>query len=71
MCGSWWIDFKGDELKVAERGGKINTFHVAFPPELVDHLEEFLARFRPILSDGDTDPHVFGPIPTFVSRRAN
>jgi hypothetical protein len=57
--GRWWIDFKGDELKVAERGGKINTFHVAFPPELVDNLEEFLVRFRPILSDGDADPHVF------------
>jgi hypothetical protein len=55
----WWIDFKGDELKVAERGGKINTFHLAFPPELVDDLEEFLARFRPILSDGGADPHVF------------
>ena len=55
----WQLRFQGEQLKVGQRRGKINEFAVPFPPELVDHLEEYLTRFRPLLPKADTTPNLF------------
>jgi hypothetical protein len=57
--GLWRLRYVGDELKVSERGGRINTFEIPWPEELVDHLEEYLRDFRPKLPNADTSPLVF------------
>jgi hypothetical protein len=57
--GTWQIRFQGDELKVRTRNGRINIFHIPFPPDLVEHLEEHLRVFRPILLRTQNDAHVF------------
>jgi integrase len=57
--GVWRLRYVGDELKVSERGGRINTFEVPWPEELVPHLEEYLRDFRPRLPNADTSPLVF------------
>jgi integrase len=57
--GVWWLHFEGDELKVSERRGVTNVHHLPFPDDLVAALQEFLQRFRPLLSGAETDPHVF------------
>jgi integrase len=57
--GQWILRYRGDELKVGARGGRINEFRVPFPPELVSHLEDYLERSRPIFPNADTSPLVF------------
>jgi site-specific recombinase XerD len=57
--GRWVLEYRGEQLKVAQRGGRINTFRVPFPPELVDHLEAYLGKARPIFPNAETDAHVF------------
>lgn len=57
--GLWTIRFRGKELKVASRNGRINEVRSPFPPELVEHLEEFLTLYRPLLPNAVSDPHVF------------
>lgn len=46
----WDIEFRGMELKVSRRCGQENVYHVSFPPDLVETLEEFLERWRPVLN---------------------
>jgi len=56
----WHIYFKGNELKVSRRGGKINEFHVPFPPDLVSQLEEYLTYYRPRFPpNADNLPYIF------------
>jgi hypothetical protein len=57
--GRWFLRYVGDQLKVGERNGRVNTFHVPWPDELTSHLEEYLHVFRPIFPNAATDPHVF------------
>jgi hypothetical protein len=59
MQGTWQLRFVGDELKVGQRRGKINTFQVPWPDELVSHLDEYLTVFRPHFPHADTSPLVF------------
>lgn len=46
----WDIEFRGMELKVSRRRGQENVYHVSFPPDLMETLEEFLERWRPVLN---------------------
>jgi hypothetical protein len=58
----WWLSFKGEELKVGQRGGKINTFSLdltTYFPDLLDHLEEYLSVFRPRFPNALSSPYVF------------
>jgi site-specific recombinase XerD len=57
--GVWQLHYRGEQLKVSERRGKTNEFHVPFPPDLVSHLEEYVREFRPKIPNADRDPHVF------------
>jgi hypothetical protein len=57
--GHWILEYQGDELKVDERRGRINTFRVRFPPELIDHLQLYLESYRPLWPNASTDTHVF------------
>jgi hypothetical protein len=57
--GVWQLRFAGDELKVGQRRGRLNTFQVPWPDELVSHLDEYLTVHRPRLPHADTCPLVF------------
>jgi len=60
--GHWWLSFKGEELKVGQRCGKINTFSLdvtAYFPDIIEHLEEYLRVFRPRFPNAATSPYVF------------
>jgi len=57
--GRWQLHFIGDDLKVGERRGKINSLRLPWPEELVEHLEEYLREHRPRFPNADRDPHVF------------
>jgi site-specific recombinase XerD len=57
--GIWQLRYRGEQLKIGEKGGKTNEFHVPFPPDLVPHLEEYLHTFRPMIPNADRDPHLF------------
>jgi hypothetical protein len=57
--GIWRLRYAGEQLKVSHRGGRINRFEVPWPPDLVDHLEEYLHDFRPRFHNADTNPLVF------------
>jgi len=60
--GHWWLSFQGDELKVAKRQGRINTFSLnltQYFPDLIAHLEEYLCVFRPKFPHASTSPYVF------------
>jgi hypothetical protein len=57
--GTWQLRFHGDDLKIRERQGRINKFEIPFPPDLTDHLEEFLTHRRPNIKNSDTNQHVF------------
>lgn len=58
---AWRIRFAGEQLKVPVKNGKVNTFDLHFPLELVPTLETYLHVWRPILTGltGHTHPHVF------------
>jgi len=47
--GTWRITFRGDELKVGSKRGRINVFDLPFPPTLVPVLEDYLTIWRPVL----------------------
>jgi hypothetical protein len=57
--GKWQLRFIGDDLKVGERRGKVNTLCLPWPEELTEHLEEYLREHRPRFPNADRDPHVF------------
>jgi hypothetical protein len=57
--GQWILQYRGDELKVSERRGRINTYIVPFPPELVDALEQYLTRWHPLFPHVETSRLVF------------
>jgi integrase len=60
--GHWHLEFRGDELKVGNRGAQVNTYHVdltEYCPEWLPLLEEFLQVHRPKLPNATTSRYVF------------
>ena len=59
--GKWMVRFTGEELKVATKGGQLNTFTLPFPEDLVPQLEAYLHTWRPCLErlSGGRFTHVF------------
>jgi hypothetical protein len=57
--GIWQLHFQGEDLQIGERGGRTNTFHMPFPPDLVEHLDEYLERYRPLLLRREQPTTVF------------
>ena len=51
----WIIEFQGDELKVERRGQQKNVYRISFPADLMEPLEEFLKKWRPILNTKNCD----------------
>jgi hypothetical protein len=59
--GKWRITFRGEQLKIATKRGKLNNFDLPFPETLVPFLDNYLAIWRPILLAKASQPyaHVF------------
>jgi hypothetical protein len=47
--GVWRLRFQGSELKIATVRGEVHSLGYEFPDDLVDLLEEWLNKWRPIL----------------------
>lgn len=47
-CGNWYLRFSGRELKIPFVGGAVHSIEHEFPSDLVNLLEEWLWRWRPI-----------------------
>jgi integrase len=58
-AGQWRIRFVDDQLKIASKHGRPNTFDLPFPPTLVDTLEAYLATWRPIFTRTTQASEVF------------
>lgn len=54
-AAGWVIEFRGNELKVGRREGRESVYRTSFPGNLVEQLEEFLGKWRPILNADDRD----------------
>jgi hypothetical protein len=52
--GVWRLRFRGNELKISELKGDVHSLEYEFPGDLVDLLEEWLDKWRPILVAGQT-----------------
>ena len=52
--GEWRLIFRGNELKIPEVRGEEHVISYAFPHDLVELLEEWLLRWRPILISDPT-----------------
>ena len=62
QTGHWHLHFRGDELKIGNRGQKVNEYHVNLTDdttELVPVLEEFLGAYRPLLPGAQQSPFLF------------
>jgi len=59
QTNTWQLAFNSEDLKIARRHGKPNTFTPPWPPDLVHQLEEWLTIYRPLLPNHQTLPHVF------------
>jgi hypothetical protein len=57
--GTWQLHYRADQLKVDEHNGQPNEFHLAWPADLVNHLEEYLEKHRPSFPNSSTSPLVF------------
>jgi hypothetical protein len=59
--GQWRWRFVGEEMKIGlrMRGTQINVFEPDVPPDVTEHLNEFLAHYRPHLKNAATARHVF------------
>ena len=60
--GHWQLSFRGDDLKIGNRGAQVNTYHVDltdYCPDFLPVLEEFLQVHRPKLPNATTSPFVF------------
>jgi hypothetical protein len=58
----WHLHFRGSELKVATRRGRVNEYHVDLTkhrPDFIPVLEEFIEKYRPLLPNAETDKHLF------------
>jgi site-specific recombinase XerC len=62
QTGHWHLEFRGDELKVGNRGPQVNTYHVDltdYCPDFLPWLEEWLTVHRPKLPNAATSRLVF------------
>jgi integrase len=62
QAGHWQLSFRGAELKIGERQGQINTYHVDltdYCPDFLPVLEEFLQVHRPRLPGATASPFLF------------
>jgi hypothetical protein len=62
QTGHWHLEFRGDELKVGNRGPQVNVYAVdltEYCPEFLPLLEEFLQVHRPKLPNAATSRFVF------------
>jgi len=62
QTGHWHLEFRGDELKVGNRGAQVNVYHVdltEYCPEWLPLLEEFLQVHRPKLPNATAARFVF------------
>lgn len=60
--GHWQLALVGEDLKIAKRRGRVNDFRLdvsAHAPDLIPHLETYLARFRPRLPEAAADSHLW------------
>lgn len=57
--GIWLLRFRGEELKVSERGGQTNQWRGPWPLDLVKDLEEYLTDYRPNLPGADKTRYLF------------
>lgn len=51
----WRLRFKGSELKISDLRGEEHAVAYEFPADLVDRLEEWLNKWRPMLIAGQKD----------------
>jgi len=47
--GKWYVRFSSTELKISQVKGRVHRIEHEFPDDLVDLLEEWLSRWRPIV----------------------
>jgi hypothetical protein len=62
QTGHWHLEFRGDELKVGNRGPQVNVYAVdltEYCPEWLPLLEEFLQVHRPKLPNAATSRFLF------------
>ncbi len=59
--GKWHIVFRGEQLKISSKRGRLNVFDLPFPATLVPLLKDYLTNWRPLLLSRSSvpDPHVF------------
>jgi site-specific recombinase XerC len=57
--GTWMLTYRGTELKMSHRNGRENCVSYTFPPELQELLEDWLARWRPLVVNAAGAPFVF------------
>jgi integrase len=57
--GHWEVRFRGDDLKVGWRRGRVHELVYQFPLDLEGLLEEWLTKWRPLLIKAPDEPHVF------------
>jgi hypothetical protein len=62
QAGHWQLSFRGDELKIGTRGGRVNEFNLdlsEYCPDLILALQEFLQVYRPRIPGAATSPLLF------------
>jgi Phage integrase family len=57
--GRWRLRFADEQLKVARKGGRSNTFDLPFPAALVPTLEAYLTTWRPVFTHTSQATEVF------------
>ena len=62
QTGHWHLEFRGEDLKIANRGSQVNTYHINladYCPEWIPLLVEWLEVHRPKLPNAATSRFVF------------
>ena len=62
QTGHWHLHFRGDDLKIGTRGGRVNEYHVditEYCPDLLPALTEWLTVYRPRVLRPTSPPFVF------------
>jgi hypothetical protein len=57
--GRWWLQYRGDQLKVNAVGGETNIFRIPWPADLTDNLETYLREYRPRFPNAATSSYLF------------
>jgi hypothetical protein len=60
--GHWYLSFKGQELKVSMRRGRLNQLRINLTenyPDLISHIEEYIYTYRPLYQADSSNKHVF------------